>query len=277
MLEQELKQLTQRLETKKVSQEVIKNHLKEYLQYYILEFIYSKSSYQHLIFTGGSCARVCFGLNRLSEDLDLDSDEPINKTNFAEDLAEYFKKTLQYKDMEIAMKGQKEKIYLKFPILFNLGLALQGESDKLYVKVEIDKPLSQKFITQFSPVLQERFSFFVRHYDEGTLMAGKIAAIIKRVFAKGKGNEVTFKGRDYYDLFWYMQKGVKPNEEYLKDVFGVTDSQKIWSLVDERVAAIKIPYLKQDMENLFDDTQYVHDFVNHFKELYARYKGKYTI
>ncbi|MBI4359790.1 MAG: nucleotidyl transferase AbiEii/AbiGii toxin family protein, partial [Candidatus Jacksonbacteria bacterium] len=249
----------------------------EYAQYHVLEFIYSRSSYQKLIFTGGSCARIFFGLNRLSEDIDLDASEPIDKSKLAQDLVRHFKKDLQYKNIEMALKGQKEKIYLKLPVLFNLGLAQRGESEKLYVKVEIDKPLSKKFAPQLTPVAQGRFSFFVRHYDEGTLMAGKIIAIIKRVFAKGKGDEVAFKGRDYYDLLWYMQKEAAPNQEYLHEALGLSNNQEIWSKLDERVAAVKIAYLKEDIENLFDNKKFVDDFADNFKELYARYKEKYTI
>lgn len=163
------------------------------------------------------------------------------------------------------------------PVLFNLGLARHGESKKLYVKVEIDKPLSKKFIPQLTPFTQGSFSFFVKHYDAETLMAGKIAAIIKRVFAKGIGDEIAFKGRDYYDLLWYMQKGIVPNQDYLHDALGLSESKKIWGKLDERIDAVKIVYLKEDIENLFDNKQFVDDFVNHFKELYARYKRKYTI
>ncbi|MEW6103904.1 MAG: nucleotidyl transferase AbiEii/AbiGii toxin family protein [bacterium] len=51
---------------------VIRNYLKEHLQLYILDFVYNRSYGKELIFTGGSCLRFCFGLNRVSEDLDFD-------------------------------------------------------------------------------------------------------------------------------------------------------------------------------------------------------------
>lgn len=49
--------------------------LKEYLIKDILAFIYRHSQYRKLSFYGGTCARVVYGLNRLSEDIDLDRDE----------------------------------------------------------------------------------------------------------------------------------------------------------------------------------------------------------
>ena len=54
---------------------VIRNYLKEYLQYPVLEFIYSNRKYKRFIFTGGSCLRICFNAPRLSEDLDFDLDK----------------------------------------------------------------------------------------------------------------------------------------------------------------------------------------------------------
>ena len=45
--------------------------LKEYLQIVILDYLYSHPQYSDLVFYGGSCLAHCFGLNRLSEDLDF--------------------------------------------------------------------------------------------------------------------------------------------------------------------------------------------------------------
>ena len=42
---------------------------KEYLQYI---FLHAISKYpEHFIFKGGTCLRICYGLNRASEDLDF--------------------------------------------------------------------------------------------------------------------------------------------------------------------------------------------------------------
>jgi len=48
-----------------------RNVLKGYLQVLVLDFIYSDPDYSQLFFYGGSCLAHCFGLNRLSEDLDF--------------------------------------------------------------------------------------------------------------------------------------------------------------------------------------------------------------
>lgn len=62
MLKQNLENFTLNFKEKNVRSEVIKNYLKEYLQIIILDFLYS-AKYKGLIFTRGSCLRVCYGLN----------------------------------------------------------------------------------------------------------------------------------------------------------------------------------------------------------------------
>lgn len=45
-------------------------------------------------------------------------------------------------------------------------------------------------------------------------MAGKIIACLERNFQRGREGAF-IKGRDYYDLLWFMQNGVRPLEEKL--------------------------------------------------------------
>lgn len=47
-----------------------RNLVKEYLQVLILSFLYSHEDYRNLVFYGGSSLRHCYGLPRLSEDLE---------------------------------------------------------------------------------------------------------------------------------------------------------------------------------------------------------------
>ena len=47
------------------------NLLKSYLQVFALNCIYSEKEYSNLVFYGGSVLSQCYGLPRLSEDLDF--------------------------------------------------------------------------------------------------------------------------------------------------------------------------------------------------------------
>lgn len=275
MLIQNLEKKVQELKNRGLANEVIKNYLKEYIQLFVLEFIYNQKEYCNLIFTGGSCLRFCYGLNRLSEDLDLDSLKKIDKKKLVRKIKEYFKKKLQYSDLEINIKGKGEKIYLKFPILKFLKLSKLNESNKLYVKIEIEKVSKAPFKLEKMPILKNGFSFFIKNYDLPSLMAGKINAIFFRIYFKGKNDKITFKGRDWYDLIWYFQKEIKPNLVYLKKLTKISSEEEIFKRLDKKAMNLNLNYLKSDIENLFESRKFVNDFIENFKDLYKKYRENY--
>lgn len=47
--------------------------LKEVLHAHVLDYLYNHPIYRRLNFYGGTCLHVVYGLNRLSEDLNLDN------------------------------------------------------------------------------------------------------------------------------------------------------------------------------------------------------------
>ena len=103
-----------------------RNLLKEYLQIVVLDFMYSHKDYSQLLFYGGSAIAHCFDLQRLSEDLDfIDEKKKIDLTKLAKDLEEYFSRRT---DLPMKTTVQKFRIYLKFPILHELGISTRSES-----------------------------------------------------------------------------------------------------------------------------------------------------
>jgi len=112
-----------------------RNLIKEYLQILVLGFIYSNAKYKDLFFYGGTCLAQCFGLPRLSEDLDfVDIKKEVDMNKMSVDIKDFFEKKT---DLPISVKVQKFRIYLKFPILKELGLSENSESDVLFLKVEV--------------------------------------------------------------------------------------------------------------------------------------------
>ena len=112
-----------------------RNLLKEYLQVVVLDFIYSHPTYSQLLFYRGSALAHCFDLQRLSEDLDfIDETKKIAIPKLAKDLEDYFSKRT---DLPVKTTVQKFHIYLKFPILRDLGLSTRDETDDLFLKVEV--------------------------------------------------------------------------------------------------------------------------------------------
>jgi hypothetical protein len=262
---------------------VIKNSLKEYLQFPVLAFIYSHSKYQNFIFIGGSALRIVHDLPRLSEDLDFNlskSDhDNINLEKMGEEISHYFRDKFKF---EITYRVQGNiRLYLKFPVLEDLGLAALGqgidanvrsETNFLYVKIEISSDEFDNPEYELSPVSNYGFNFIVRSYSLKYLMTGKIEAILDRQWFKGENNEVDIKGRDYYDLFWYLEKGVSPDFNTLAKKFDIKDMAELKSILKARIEQHVTPYkLHYDLANFFAEQEFITNFCANYKLIIAKY------
>ncbi len=250
-----------------------RNLLKEEFQLLALEFIYNRK-WANLIFKGGSCLRICFGLNRLSEDLDFDCEKDFNLIDFFNGMINYFRKEMDFQKLEF--RKAKERLYLKFPILKELGLSTGAESDKLYVKIELSQTEKGNFKTELQPIFTKGVNFLVKRYDLPTLMAGKINALLSRVWFKGKDNEITVKGRDYYDLLWYMEKKVKPNYDCIRYKRKKLSPVIIWKKIEEKVSRVKPRYLEYDLINLIETPGFVKNFSRNYQSLFSQLLSYYT-
>jgi predicted nucleotidyltransferase component of viral defense system len=247
------------------STEYARNLLKEQLHFYILDFIYKQDDFRDLIFYGGTCLRHCFGLPRLSEDLDF---EYLNGEFLFEVLAqrlkEYFSKVLRFD--ELVIKRQKFRLYLQFPILRKLQLAGASESDYLHVKIEVNVTTRapQSYVTEIQPLSVMQRTFFVRRYDLGTLMASKINAIANRVWSKsvkGIDSTIDVKGRDYFDLLWYMQKKIVPRVSFTK----FTSESELWGVVQERVMSLNTVSVGRDLQPFMSKPSEALDFARNLQ------------
>lgn len=157
-------------------------------------------------------------------------------------------------------------------MLKELGLASRSESDFLYVKVEIDQANFKKPVVEFTPVSKYGFNFVVRNYALPFLMNGKLNAIFGRKRFKGKENKIDIKGRDFYDLYWYLQKGIFPDWKNLKASVGIsTENQlkkELLKIIDKNVTSQKLSY---DLKNFFPDQNFVSDFCKNYKLIVGKY------
>jgi len=247
-----------------------RNLIKEYFQVLILSFLYSHKKYQDLVFYGGSCLRHCFNLPRVSEDLDfVDIKGKTNFENLGSDLKKYFEKNL---GLKIGLKIQKFRIYLKFPILYKLDLAKRSESEFLFLKIEIFHRFGfcKKYRIEILPLFKFGESVLIRTFDLSTLMATKIRAILYRKWERtNKKGEILakVKGRDYYDLMWYLEKGIEPN---LKCIEGVKSKIELKERLLEIVKKVDTRSVKYDLEGLIEDTNFIEDLGNNIKRILDR-------
>jgi len=271
MLTDDLKDIVNR--NKEVNTLYLRNLLKEVLQIYTLNFVYTSAYADKFLFKGGTCLRFCFDLPRLSEDLDFDIKDFSNFSleKFSRDIKDYFVGKLQFRDFDLKIAGNRREIFLKFPVMDKIGLSSGlSESNILFLRIDLSPTDSESYKEEISLKTTYDFSFVIKRYSLEDLFASKIAAILGRTFRKGRGDLITFKGRDYYDLIWFLEKGVEPNYERLKDIAKINSKKEILKTLDEKVNLVKENYLKEDLLPLFKDVGFVDSFVSNFKQLYKQ-------
>ena len=237
-------------------------YIKEYLQAHILKQIYSNESTNGLIFYGWTCLRFLFGLNRLSEDLDFVSKD----FEDFEGLAEQFKKYFAQFDIPVEVKVQKFRIILKFKkFLGNFGLKYWNSSD-LYIKVEISSFIDfcKNYKVELYPIFKYNFSILVKSFDEPTLFATKINAVLNRKWTRHTAKGVlSVKWRDIYDLFWWLSRDVKPNVEC---IIWVKNIKELKGKLKEVIKSLNFDEVVEDIKNFVEDLEFVEFFSKQWKD-----------
>lgn len=184
------------------------NVVREFLQILILQLLRSQGAFNNIAFIGGTALRIIYKINRYSEDLDFSLVEK-NKYNFIK-LMKGLKAELELLNLNADI-SYKENVVNGSMIKFNSLLpdldSMFHHQEKLNIKIEIDTnpPLGYKLDT---PLIEGTNIFNVVAFDISSLMAGKLHAILHRKYAKG---------RDFYDLLWYLMKNIEPNLELLNN------------------------------------------------------------
>ena len=250
--------------------------LKEFLQAYTLDFLYNHRVYRKLNFYGGTCLHINYGLNRLSEDLDLDNSNEIDLHSLEEDLLAFFRVNIGYDEVNARSQQGERGIYritLKFPILYTLGLTAHRD-ESLNLKVEVSQH-KQIAVIQKTPTLVYGRSFVTAHFSLETMMAGKMLACLERNFQVGN-SAITIKGRDFYDLLWFMQRKVQPLEEKL-----ATDGIRSYSVLsamqvlNEKITRLRKTDLAMDLLPLFEERAFIEAWLDSFEENFRDYVKYY--
>lgn len=244
------------------------------MQFPVLSFIYNSKKYKNFIFTGGSALRVCYGLPRLSEDLDFDLEprdfKRLDLEKMGAELSEYFKNNFLISP-SCRAQGQS-RLYLKFPILKELDISYGEGSSFLYVKIEPEPCQFKNFEAELTPASSYGFNFLIKNYNLKFLMTGKIIAILERRWFKGKNNAVNIKGRDFYDLYWYLSKNIKPDFIILSEKFSINSEAKLKKALKEKIKKeIDGAKLAYDLKNFFSDQTFVADFCKNYQKIMEKY------
>lgn len=244
--------------------------IKDHLITYILDYIYHHPRYRKLIFYGGTCAEIVYGLPRLSEDIDLENSVGIEVSQFGNDLEDYLKKKFGLRDIDVYIQkgeGGIHRATVRIPGVLHGAKLAPTEKEKLHVKVEMSNH-AQVFETEMTPIVRSGKIMTIAHFDKPSLMAGKMIACMERVFRKGVTSALV-KGRDWYDLWWYLNEGVTPNEEKLRADSEVGISMdEAWKLIGEQVKKLKRRDLEVDLMPFFTDQIFINDWLDNFQDFY---------
>ena len=187
------------------------NALREILQEVALLGLWRSKFFEHAAFYGGTALRVLHGLDRYSEDLDfslLDPDASFSLGAYGDALQREIGSFGFHVEFDARQKKRTSAIdsaFLKTNTYSQLILVEIDEellrdmhpSKNLRIRLEVDTDPPGGFETETQYVLQP-IPFAVRVYCLQDLFAGKLHAILCRKW------KTRVKGRDWYDLAWYI-------------------------------------------------------------------------
>jgi predicted nucleotidyltransferase component of viral defense system len=237
--------LLTRLDNRKTREENI-HLLREALQLVILKILNEIKGFQYIAFVGGTSLRFLYSLQRFSEDLGFSVTRP-KDYNFNKILTGLqFQLEKMNFHVEFKIKEQKvvQSIMVKFiDILQKMNLTTMKDQ-KLFIRIEIDSnpPVGWKCEMR---VINNIFIFPVWHFDLSSLFATKLHACFFRKYKKG---------RDYYDLMWYLTKKIVPNFKLFNNAIIQTervnyhlDKNNFESFVLDRLSDINFSQLRKDV------------------------------
>lgn len=260
--------------------ETRRNALKEELQYYVLNFICYHTEYKSWIMYGGSALRIIHGLDRMSVDLDFEISHAVTE-EFLEELKKEIEKHFLNTygagtDFMTAKITTGRGLLLKFHV--GEELSFGHSSKQVHVKIDLNHFVASETVTERRPINRDQLSFVIITYNMSALMASKLAAIFLRG-TRGVGEAVyEEKGRDIYDLLWYMGKKVVPNFDYLTAKgIDAKDPRALFDKLTLQMNKVSDKNLEQDLEPLFVNKTFIKNWLKNWRESYLRLLDEYKI
>jgi predicted nucleotidyltransferase component of viral defense system len=243
--------IKQSLEGSKSSEERL-NRTREFLQVLILKILFDRGYFENIAFTGGTALRIIYKLRRYSEDLDFSLVEK-EKYDFGK-ISDSLLFELGKNGFKVEEKRRTvqtvNSVLLKFNGLYE-KLGLSGQADeKFLVKLEVDSNPPKGGNTVVMP-LTDRFVLAVKTFDLPSLFATKLHACFYRKYTKG---------RDFYDLVWYLGKRVTPNINLLNNAVFQTEKKDLnltelnyKEFLSERVKKVDFASVRKDVAVFLED------------------------
>jgi predicted nucleotidyltransferase component of viral defense system len=263
--------------------------LREIMQEIALAGLQRAGFFEKAAFYGGTALRIFYGLNRFSEDLDfslLEAGPGFSLEKYLDAvLAEFdaFGMQVSVKEKQKTNQNNIESAFLKSETIWK-ELVLEGvvpqngleQKANIKIKLEVDTEPPPGFETE-EKLLLRPFSFYVKCFTISDLFAGKMHALL---FRKWKNN---VKGRDWYDMEWYIKKGVPLNLKHFalraKDSGDwdreIITPEEFHELLSAKIDSANFSRIEADISRFIPDPQVLHGWSPpYFHDLAAHLKFK---
>ena len=274
-------------EYKPVNHEAAEQALREIMQEIALAGLQRSGFFEKAAFYGGTALRIFHGLQRFSEDLDFSLVEP--KPGFS--LQPYMKGIetefsalgvkVSIQEKNKTTKTDVDSAFLKRDTTWKelvIKEILPNESVKMRpsikIKIEVDTTPPPGFSTE-EKLLLKPFSFYVKCFILPDLFAGKMHALL---FRKWKGR---VKGRDWFDMEWYIRKGVLLNLDHL--LIRAQDSgdwkeksmskEQFMTLLQNKIQSVSFSSIREDVVRFIPDEKVIEIWsAQYFSDLVQKVK-----
>ena len=276
-------------EYKPKNQDEAEQALREIMQEIALAGLQRSGFFEKAAFYGGTALRIFHRLDRYSEDLDfslLEVNPDFSLEPYLQGIITEFNASGMQVSVKEKIKTNQTNIdsaFLKANTVWKeliLEKVIPQESldnkPSVKIKLEVDTEPPLGFETE-EKLLIKPFSFYVKCFTLSDLYAGKMHALLFRKW----GQRV--KGRDWYDMEWYIKKGVRLNLAHFlrraQDSGDWNDStiskEQFMKLLEDRIESTSISRIREDIARFIRDDKVLDIWsVNYFKDLVKKIKFK---
>lgn len=269
------------------NKEEAQSALREIMQEITLAGLQRSRFFEKAAFYGGTALRIFHNLDRFSEDLDfslLHTEQDFSLEKYQHAIINEFASLGMNVSISEKQKVKQNNINSAFLKSETIWRELKLETiipqngldtkANIKIKIEVDTEPPLNFRTE-EKLLLKPFSFYVKCFTLPDLFAGKMHALLFRKW----GTNV--KGRDWYDMEWYIKKGIKLDLGHFLtraqdsgDWAGESISEiEFRDLLSKKIDTVNMNYVKADVIRFIKvptqldiwSTTYFHDLVSHLK------------
>lgn len=245
------------------------NALKEIIQEITLAGLAKSHFYDKAAFYGGTALRIFYGLPRFSEDLDFTLLTPQpdfslkNYFNSVTETLESFGFDVTTEEVNKKKDSNVDSAFLKANTKIHLLKIASGHkfahkiqtNKKISIKFEVDTTPPQGFETEVK-ILTPPITSSIKVLKQPYLFAGKMHAVLFRKWA------TRIKGRDFYDLLWYIGQRIPLNLAYLESKMRdgkqwtphhKLEDRDLLNLLEKRIEDIDFETASEDVKTFIKD------------------------